>query len=189
MSEERKALFELLFERAFLYSEEGFRLASGKISPYYLDCKKVTLSARAFPLIGRLLWERAQKFSPQAVGGLTLGADPLVSAVCFQAGLEGHPLEGFIVRKEAKGHGTGNFLEGFVQPGWRSVILEDVVTTGGSSLKAVKRAQDAGLDVVAVIALVDRKEGGKEAIERAGLDFEAIFDIEEFLSRVKNPSK
>ncbi len=182
---ERETLFRLLFERAFLYSEEGFRLASGKISPYYLDCKKVTLSAQALPLIGRLLWERVKAYAPRAVGGLTLGADPLVSAVCFQAGLEGVNLEGFIVRKEAKGHGTGRYLEGLVEPGWPCVILEDVVTTGASSLKAVERAQEAGLKVQAVVALVDRREGGQEAFQKAGLSFEALFGIEEFLSQQK----
>jgi len=178
---ERKKLFELLFFRSFLYREEGFVLASGKVSPYYLDCKKTTLSAEALPLIGRLLWEEVKSFEPDAVGGLTLGADPLVAAVCFQAGLEGNPLEGFIVRKEAKGHGTGQWLEGRVEKGMRAVILEDVVTTGGSSLKAVRRAREAGLSVVAVVALVDRREGGEEAIKKEGLAFKALFSIEEFL--------
>lgn len=180
---DREKLFKLLFERAFLYSEEGFLLSSGKRSLYYLDCKKVTLSAEALPLIGRLLWEKAQRFAPEAVGGLTLGADPLVAAVCFQAGLSGYPLEGFIVRKEAKGHGTGRFLEGFLRSGMKCVILEDVVTTGASSLKACQRAQEAGLEVKAVLALVDRKEGGREAFEAQGLFFEALFEIDEFLSR------
>ncbi len=185
---ERETLFRLLFKRAFLYSEEGFLLSSGKKSPYYLDCKKVTLSSIALPLLGRLLWEKAKRYAPQAVGGLTLGADPLVSAVCFQAGLEGAELEGFIVRKEAKGHGTGRYLEGLVKPGWRCVILEDVVTTGGSSLKAVTRAREAGLRVEAVVALIDRKEGGQEAIEKAGLSFEAIFEIDDFLALQKKTS-
>ena len=181
----KKKLFELLYERSFLYREEGFKLASGKVSPYYLDCKKTTLSSKALPLIGKLLWEEAQRFMPQAVGGLTLGADPLVAALCFEAGLRGLPLEGFIVRKEAKGHGTGRYLEGNISPGMRAVILEDVITTGGSSLKAVRHARDAGLEVKAVLALVDRDEGGREAIEAEGLELVSLFHIKEFLARLK----
>ncbi|WP_022853532.1 orotate phosphoribosyltransferase [Thermodesulfatator atlanticus] len=182
---ERKKLFELLLKRSFMYREEGFRLASGKISPYYLDCKKTTLCAEALPLIGKLLWLLAKDFAPEAVGGLTLGADPLVAAVCFEAGLLGQKLEGFIVRKEPKGHGTQSFIEGFVKPGMKTVILEDVVTTGGSSLKAADRAKEAGLEVLAVVALVDRKEGGREAITSYGLSFASVFEIDEFLSRVR----
>ncbi len=178
----KKRLFRLLYERSFLYREEGFKLASGKVSPYYLDCKKTTLSAEALPLIGRLLWEEVRRFGPQAVGGLTLGADPLVAAVCFEAGLSGVPLEGFIVRKEAKGHGTGRFLEGEVRPGMRAVILEDVVTTGSSSLKAARRAREAGLEVLAVVALVDRQEGGREALASEGLSLVSLFRIDEFLA-------
>ncbi|OAG28226.1 orotate phosphoribosyltransferase [Thermodesulfatator autotrophicus] len=184
MTDARQRLFELLFERSFLYRPEGFRLASGKISPYYLDCKKTTLCAKALPLIGKLMWEEVKKFLPDAVGGLTLGADPLVTAVCFQAGLEGTPLEGFIVRKEAKGHGTQNYIEGAVKEGMKTVILEDVVTTGGSSLKAVTKAKDAGLEVLAVVALVDREEGGFEAIKAQGLQLISLYKIKEFLDRL-----
>lgn len=180
----RERLFELLYERSFLYSEEGFTLASGKKSPYYLDCKKTTLFSEALPLIGKLLWEEIERFSPQAVGGLTLGADPLVAAVCYEAGLRGIPLEGFIVRKEAKGHGTRRFVEGNVKAGMRAVILEDVVTTGTSSLKAVDRAREAGLEILAVVALVDREEGGAEAILARGLSFAALFKVQEFLRRL-----
>ncbi len=181
----KKRLFELLYERSFLYREEGFKLASGKISPYYLDCKKTTLSSEALPLVGKLLFEEAWKFSPQAVGGLTLGADPLVAAVCFEAGLRGFLLEGFIVRKEAKGHGTKRYLEGNISAGMRAVILEDVVTTGASSLKAAQRAREAGLEVLAVVALVDRKEGAEEALKAHGLPLRSVFQIEQFLAHQK----
>ncbi len=180
---ERQKLFELLYERSFLYRKEGFRLASGKISPYYLDCKKTTFCSNALPLIGKLLWEEIKDLDVEAVGGLTLGADPLVAAVCFQAGIEGKNLEGFIVRKEPKFYGTEQWLEGRVFAGMRCVILEDVITTGASSLKAVKKAREAGLSVEAVVTLVDRGEGGKEAIQKEGLHFKAIFNIEEFLAK------
>ncbi len=185
MKDLRDKLFKLLFERSFLYSEKGFKLASGKISPYYLDCKKTTLSAEALPLLGELLLAKVLPYRPEAVGGLTLGADPLVAAVCYAAGLQGYQLEGFIVRKEAKGHGTQRFIEGRVSAGMQAVILEDVVTTGGSSLKAVFRARDFGLKVQAVVALVDRLEGGREAIEAEGLSFETIFTIDEFLDSLR----
>jgi len=177
-------LFNLLKERAYLFKKEGFRLSSGRISQHYLDCKQVSLFSEALPLIGRLLWEEVKKFRPSAVGGLTLGADPLVAAVCFTAGLEGYPLEGFIVRKEAKGHGTQRYIEGRVRPGMRAVILEDVVTTGASALKAAQRAQEFGLEVLAVVALVDREEGGKEALSAQGLPLQALFTLREFFNPV-----
>ncbi|HIE32806.1 MAG TPA: orotate phosphoribosyltransferase [Thermodesulfobacteriaceae bacterium] len=176
----KEKLFKLLKERAYLFKEEGFRLASGRISQHYLDCKQVTLYSEALPLIGRLLWEEVKTFEPEAVGGLTLGADPLVAAVCFAAGLEGYSLEGFIVRKEAKGHGTQKYIEGHVRPGMRAVILEDVVTTGGSALKAYERAKEFGLDILGVVALVDREEGGKEALSERGLILRALFTLREF---------
>ncbi len=180
---DRKKLFDLLLERSFLFREDGFRLSSGKISPYYLDCKKTTLCSKALPLVGKLLWTAIEDLEIEAVGGLAIGADPLVAAVCFQAGLEGKNLEGFVVRKESKVYGTKQWLEGKVFAGMRCVILEDVVTTGASSLKAAQKALEAGLQVQAVVTLVDRDEGGREAIRKEGLDFRAIFHIEEFLAK------
>ncbi len=178
----RERLFNLLKERAYLFREEGFRLSSGRISQHYLDCKQVTLYSGALPLIGRLLWEEVRSFEPEAVGGLTLGADPLVAAVCFAAGLEGIALEGFIVRKEPKGHGTRKYLEGHVRPGMRAVILEDVVTTGGSALRACERAEEFGLRVLAVVALVDRGEGGQEALARKGLPLKSLYTLKDFIT-------
>ncbi|MBX6423534.1 orotate phosphoribosyltransferase [Thermosulfurimonas sp. F29] len=176
----REKLFRLLKERAYLFREEGFRLASGRVSRHYLDCKRVTLFSEALPLLGRLLWEEVREFEPEAVGGLTLGADPLVAAVCFAAGLEGYTLEGFIVRKEPKGHGTQRYIEGHVRPGMRAVILEDVVTTGGSALKACGRAEEFGLKVLAVVALVDREEGGAEALSERGFPLRSLFRLRDF---------
>lgn len=176
----REKLFRWLKERAYLYKKEGFKLSSGKVSPHYLDCKQVTLYSEALPLIGRLLWEEVKPFKPEAVGGLTLGADPLVAAVAFAAGLEGAQVEGFIVRKEPKGYGTGKYLEGHVHPGMRAVILEDVVTTGGSALKAAQRAKEFGLAVLGVVALVDREEGGRETLSKEGLPLRALFTLKEF---------
>lgn len=178
--ETKEKLLDLLLERALLYDPiEGFRLSSGKISTYYFDCKRLTLSSRAVLLIGEALWEKVKDLKVQGVGGLTLGADPLVMAVCAYACLKNIPLEGFIVRKEPKKHGTQRWLEGYVHQGDRVVIVDDVITTGKSVLQAIEKAEDAGLEVVKVVVLVDREEGGREKIVNQGYDFSAVFSFTE----------
>lgn len=140
-------------------------------------------------LIGRLFLKLISSKFPRvtAVGGPTLGADPLVSAVSLTSALEGRPggrhLDAFIVRKEAKGHGTGAWIEGManLKKGDRVVMLEDVVTTGGSSLRAVKRAEEAGLEVLGIMVLVDRNEGGRENIEKSGYQLVSLFDKADFM--------
>jgi len=167
-------LLDLLRERA--YEKREVTLASGRKSNFYIDCRRVVMTAEGHFLVGMLLHQLIRQHCPDvvAVGGLTLGADPLASAVSLTSylpgpgGAAGRPLDAFYVRKEAKKHGTGQFVEGAfaIAPGAKVVIVEDVVTTGGSSLLAVERAQAAGLDPVHIIALVDRCEGGREAIEQ-----------------------
>ncbi len=177
---EYQRLMDLLLERALLYDpEKGFLLSSGKRSTYYFDCKRVTLAAEAVLLIGEALWNLVKDVHIDAVGGLTLGADPLVMAVCAYAGLKGLPLEGFIVRKEPKKHGTQQWLEGYVSPGQKALIVDDVITTGQSLIKAIKRAEEAGLEVVQVAVLVDREEGGREEIEALGYPLKAVFTFSE----------
>ncbi len=177
---EREKLLDLILERALLYDpQKGFTLSSGKRSTYYFDCKRVTLFSPAVPLIGKAIWEKIEEEEIHAVGGLTLGADPLVLAVCAYAGLKGIPVEGFIVRKEPKQHGTQRWIEGYVSPGMRVLIVDDVVTTGGSVLKAIERAEEAGLEVARVVVLVDREEGGREAIVSRGYAFSAVFTFSE----------
>jgi orotate phosphoribosyltransferase len=180
---QRERLLVLLRERAF--QERQVTLASGKTSNFYIDCRQVTLTAEGHFLIGQLGRAVIDEVAPaaRAIGGLTLGADPLVSAVSLMSFLAGRPLHGFLVRKEAKGHGTGQWIEGAgaIEPGAPVVILEDVVTTGGSTLKAIERARSAGLDVVHVLALVDRLEGGREAVEAAA-PMTALFTRRDFLS-------
>jgi orotate phosphoribosyltransferase len=174
---QRLQALDLLARQA--YRRGRFTLASGRESDHYVNCKPVSLSGTGLALLGRLMLELVEG-EAAAVAGLTLGADPLVSAVALQAALAGRDLDALIVRKEAKGHGTGAWLEGpLPPPGSRITVLEDVVTTGGSALKAVAQLQEAGYAVERVVAIVDRQEGGAEAMEEAGLDLRSLFLLEE----------
>lgn len=176
-SEARAVLLRMLAERA--YRRGSFTLASGRTSEHYVNCKPVSLSGRGLALLGALMLERVEPMAV-AVAGLTLGADPLVSAVALQAALAGRDLDALIVRKEAKGHGTGAWLEGpLPSAGSRITVLEDVVTTGGSALKAVNQLREAGYVVEQVVAIVDRQEGGAEAMAAAGLELRSLFLLEE----------
>jgi orotate phosphoribosyltransferase len=152
------------------YERREVTLASGLRSNFYIDCKQTVLTAEGHFLTGSLLLELVRERMPrvEAVGGLTMGADPLASAVSTLSYLSGPPLAAFFVRKEAKGHGTGQWLEGTksLRPGMAVAILEDVVTTGGSAVKAIARARDFGLDVKLILGLVDREEGGRETLEK-----------------------
>ena len=159
-------------------------LASGKGSDFYVDCKRTTLTAEGHVLVGRLLFDRCAASSRRArVGGLTLGADPIASAIALTSFLAGRAGGPFIVRKEPKGHGTGQWIEGrkTIPDGSRVVVIEDVVTTGGSALKAIERCRVEKLEPVACLALVDRLEGGREAIEAQGVPLETLFTREDFL--------
>ncbi len=172
----RAELLALLKEKS--YEERPVTLASGKQSNFYVDGKQTSLHPRGAYLIGKLFLERLAAFGPvDGVGGPTLGADPLGTATSLVSGLEGRPIPAFIVRKEPKGHGTQRWVEGQknLPPGGRVVILEDVVTTGGSGLKAVANVESEGYRVLGVLALVDRQEGGREALEERGYRFEALF--------------
>ena len=183
LADDRARLLELL--RRFSFERRKVMLVSGKESDFYIDCKRTALTAEGHVLVGRCLFDRVRRLRPlvRAVGGLTLGADPLASAIALTSFLEGEPVDAFIVRKEAKGHGTGQWIEGrtTVPDGSRVAVLEDVVTTGGSALKAIERCRAERLEVVGCFALVDRREGGREAIEAAGVRVEALFAREDFL--------
>ncbi|MBQ6109417.1 MAG: orotate phosphoribosyltransferase [Thermoguttaceae bacterium] len=172
-------LKQLLLDRALKFGD--FILASGKKAKYYCDSKQITLSSKV-RLVGEgmlKLMEEEGEF-PDAVGGMTMGADPIVASIITMADVQGKNLKGFLVRKEAKGHGTNKFVEGPVQPGESVIIVEDVVTTGGSSLKAIERAVEFGLKVKAVYAILDRMEGGREAFENAGYKLKSLFTIRDF---------
>ncbi len=182
----KNELMKYLLSRAFLYSpDKPFILSSGKESPYYLDCRKVTLYSPSFQLIGDLFWEEVRFSFLDGVAGMSIGADPIVCAVLASAIKEGVRLEGLLVRKEPKKYGTQKQIEGNVNPGMRVVLVEDVVTTGGSVLKALSALRETRVQVVKVLALVDREEGGRSAIEAEGVPFYAFFSIEEILSAYK----
>ena len=175
--EQRQRLLDLLAERAYRHGH--FTLASGRSSDHYVNCKPVSLSGEGLALLAARMLDLVE---PQAVAvaGLTLGADPLVSGVAQAAALAGRQLDALIVRKEAKGHGTGAWLEGpLPEPGAAITVLEDVVTTGGSSLKAVTQLRQAGYTVNRVVTIVDRQEGGEAAMAAAGLELVSLFLLEE----------
>jgi len=176
-TEQRQLLLELLATRA--YRHGNFTLASGRTSSHYVNCKPVSLSGLGLALLSAQMLDLVEP-SAVAVAGLTLGADPLVSGVAQAAALAGQALDALIVRKEAKGHGTGAWLEGpLPEPGSRITVLEDVVTTGGSSLKAVKQLREAGYVVERVVTIVDRQEGGLAAMQEAGLELRSLFQLDE----------
>lgn len=175
---DQQALQALVREKALRFGE--FTLVSGKKASYYLDGKQVTLDSAGARLVGEGILDLLQADLPAAVGGMSIGADPITAAVVTMAGVCGLPLSGFMVRKEAKGHGTQRYIEGPVRPGDRVAIVEDVVTTGGSSLTAIERAEEFGLVVVRVIAIIDRLEGGAAAFAQRGYAFSSLLTIADF---------
>ncbi len=175
---DRDALIELVREKALKIGK--FTLASGKEASFYLDCRQVTLDSRGANLIAEGFLDLLGEDLPDAVGGMAIGADPITAAIITLAGQRGAALNGFIVRKEAKAHGRGRDVEGPVLEGQSVVIVEDVVTTGGSSLKAIERVEAFGLKVREVIAIVDRLEGGREAFEGRGYQLRTLFTIRDF---------
>ena len=183
LPELRQELLDLLCTTA--YKEGDFTLSSGKKSTYYINGKLVTLHPQGGKLVGQVLLPMVGD-DTAAVAGLTLGADPIVSAVNVVAAYEERSLTALIVRKEAKGHGTKVYIEGPPLPAGSSVIvLEDVVTTGNSAMKAVDRLRDAGYQVNQVISLVDRQQGGAEFYQEQGIDFQAVYTIADLQARWK----
>lgn len=183
----RQQLLDLLVKYA--YQEGEFILSSGQKSYFYLNGKQVTLRAEGALLVGKLIFEMLPS-DTQAVAGLTLGADPIVTAVSVVSAYENRPIPALIVRKEAKGHGTKSYIEGPILPqGSVVTVLEDVVTTGNSAMLAVTRLQEAGYRVNKIIAIVDRQAGGAQLYQSKGLAFESIFTIEEIQKqwRQNNP--
>jgi orotate phosphoribosyltransferase len=177
VSQLRQILLELLVKYA--YVEGDFVLSSGAKSSYYINGKQVTLRAEGALVIGRLLFELLPQ-DTDAVAGLTLGADPIVSAVSIVSAYSNQPIPALIILKEPKAHGTKAYIEGpNLTPGARVVVLEDVVTTGKSALQAVERLTACGYQVTQIIALVDREQGGAELYQSQGIEFKALFSIKE----------
>jgi|TARA_Y100000052_G_scaffold25599_1_gene29324 orotate phosphoribosyltransferase len=172
-------LLKMIKEKGYRKGE--FTLSSGRKSEHYVNCKPITLDGRGLAITSAMLMECIDEKSV-AVAGLTLGADPLVSGVAIMSAFNRGTLSGLIVRKEAKGHGTNEYIEGPLPPeGSRVTVLEDVVTTGESSIKAVKRLRDAGYEVKRIVSIIDRQENeeANTAFKLAGLEFYSLFSLEE----------
>jgi len=185
----KKRLIELIIERTFKFTDKPtFKLASGNMSSFYFNCKPTTLNAEGMYLTGNLLYDlikSKKSWKAKGIGGLTLGADPLSNAIAYTYYIKGEPMEAFVVRKEPKKHGTMLWVEGNVKEGDKVVITEDVITTGGSTIKAIDRAQKSGLNVLGVVVLIDRQEGGRQAIEKLGVPVLTLLTKEEIFNTYK----
>jgi len=180
-------LFEILYRQSFKYREDPpFKLVSGRESPYYFDCKATTLEPEGCFLVGLLVFNeiKNRNLDIQGIGGLTLGADPIALSTSLAAYREGVNIKPLIVRKEAKSHGTQKWIEGRLEGVKRVVVVDDVITTGSSTIKAIERMRESGLEVRGVIVLVDREEGGRENIEKHGVEVYSLFKRSEFDERI-----
>ncbi len=178
----RQRLITLLRERSF--QRRRVRLASGRESDFFIDCKQTVLTAEGHALVGELMFQLLAQLPPcEAVGGVELGGCPLASAVSLISYQQGRPLPALYVRKQQKDHGTAKLVEGdrSLRPGLPVALLEDVITTGGSSLRAVEALHQAGAKVIGIVAIVDRQEGGAQAIEAAGLPLVALAAQSDFM--------
>jgi len=172
----RERLGRIIIEKSFKYSDNPpFTLASGRKSNYYFNCKPTTLDPEGMNLIGEIIFDMLKDEDVVAAGGLTLGADPIANALSVISYQMGKPIKSFIVRKEAKEHGTKSAVEGNVAAGEKVIIIDDVITTGASTITAIQQAQNTGLIVQKVVALIDREEGGRENILQHAGNIEAIF--------------
>lgn len=179
----KERLKQLILEHAFQFSEEPiFKLAHGGVSRFYFNCKRVTLDPEGQYLIGHLVFAAIEDVEPRAVGGLTLGADPIANAVAYTSWLKGSPVQSFVVRKQKKDHGVISSIEGKVSPGDCVVVIDDVITTGSSTLQAVAACRQAQLEVVKAVVLVDRQEmNGRENILKEVPVLEAIVTVQDIM--------
>lgn len=179
---DHSTLVALLAERSAKHGQ--FTLASGKQSTFYIDARLTTMSPEGLSIIGPLALSTIHQagWSINAIGGLTLGADPISYAISYASARSDHPLRAFTVRKEAKDHGTGRLLEGPFREGDRVAVIEDVLTTGGSALRAIDAIREAGGTVVGVLALVDREEGARQAIEKTGIPVVTLVTASQIMS-------
>lgn len=181
----KQELLDIVCKKSFKFSEEAtFKLASGKMSHFYVNCKPTTLSPRGMFLVGNLIFDAIKDLDITGVGGLTFGADPIAVATSFASELGGKPIKAFSIRKELKDHGIINWVEGDMAKGEKVVIIDDVVTTGGSTIKAIERARVQGLDVVRVVTLIDRQEGGVENIQALVPDVRAIITRDDLMKHL-----
>jgi len=182
MNKERlkQDLIQLVKEKSLVTNVQRV-LTSGRVSNYYIDAKMTTLDPRGAYLTARLFLEKLSNYDIDAIGGYTLGADPIVSAVAALSAETDRPLPAFIVRKEPKKHGERKMIEGPFQSGWKVAVVDDVVTTGGSTLKACRAVEEEGGEVVVTLALVDRLEGGRENLEKNGYKFVSLLTRDDLL--------
>ena len=180
----KRELIDILCRKSFKFTDEpSFKLVSGKLSRFYVNCKPTTLSARGMYLVGHLIFDEIRDNGLSGVGGLTFGADPLAVATAFASEMNGQPVNAFSIRKTQKDHGIVRWIEGDVKPGQRVVIIDDVATTGGSTIKAIERARSEGLEVVASVILVDRQEGGLQNIRKYVDEVSCIINRDELIER------
>lgn len=180
-SRDKDTLFDLLYSKAFRQSLlPEFKLTSGQTSHFFLDCKKVSLDPHGAFLIGEAIFERIKLLPVDGVGGMTLGADPIATAVAVISYIKQKPISGFIVRKERKQHGSGQQVEGSLSREAKLVVVEDVVTTGGSTLRTINVLRSEGYTILKVVALIDRLQGGADKIVAAGVPFEALYTMNDF---------
>lgn len=182
-----KELLNILFEKSFRYDPSfGFKLASGTKSDIYVDVKKTVLSPEGMELMGEAMYEKLKDLDFDGIGGLTLGADPISYSTGLICKQKGKPVEVYVVRKQVKDHGTGQSIEGNLTEGAKVVVVDDVVTTGGSTIQAIERVKEAGFEIVAVVSVVDRQEGGRENIKEAcGIDLMSLFTRDDLISLYK----
>ncbi|HBD10294.1 MAG TPA: orotate phosphoribosyltransferase [Syntrophobacteraceae bacterium] len=187
----KKRLHELILEHAFQYSDRPrFKLVSGGVSQFYFNCKRVTLDPEGQYLIGNLVFQVVRTLNIHAIGGLTLGADPIAHAVAYTSWMAREPIQAFVVRKQVKDHGTMASIEGKVNTGDRVVVVDDVVTTGGSTIKAIQACRQAGLEVVKVVVLVDRQEmNGRANILAEVAEVEALATRDELMEMYRVRSR
>ena len=179
---DEQKLKDLIKERALKVAQEPiFKLSSGKLSRYYIDLKQITFYPQSLFILGKVMYERIKAFKPEGVGGLTLGADPIAYAISLFSYTQGDNIRPFVVRKEPKAHGMGRQVEGLLEAGSRVVVLEDVITTGTSALKAVEACRREGYEIIGVYAVVDREEGGRENLEKEGVKVYSLFKVSDLL--------
>ena len=180
----KEELIDMLCRKSFKFSDKPiFKLVSGRMSRFYVNCKPVTLCARGIFLAGHLLFEAIKDDKVTAIGGLTFGADPLAVATAFASELNAQPINAFSIRKTRKDHGMVRWIEGDIRPGERVAIIDDVATTGGSTIKAIERARAERLEVVRAVIFVDRQEGGIENIKRHVSKVTRIVTRDELMAR------
>jgi len=180
----KQELIDMLCRKSFQYrAEPTFKLVSGRMSHYYVNCKPTTLSPRGMVLVGQLMFAALRDAGVAGVGGLTFGADPVAFAAAFASELNGRPIKAFSIRKTQKDHGIVKWVEGDVGRGERVAIVDDVATTGGSTITAIERARSEGLEVVKAVVLVDRQEGGLDAIRQHVPDATGLVTRDELMVR------